>query len=146
MKVLSTISPRDRRTLLVGLIVIGTTLLISRGVPQWREWDGRAQANASDLRFELSNLDRQLGRLPAVRDSARARAARAAIARERLIAAPSAGSAGSALATKVTDVADEIGVKISAIQIRPDSMFKGNHARVAVRLTAWTSRSTLSKT
>lgn len=136
MNLFARISPRDRRMLAVGGMVIGTTLLISRGLPIWREWDRRALAESTEVRAEITNLEAQSRLLPSLRDSARARSARAHTVRAKLIAAPSVGSAGSSLATQVTEMADALGVKVSAVQIRPDSLFKGNHVRVAVRLTA----------
>ncbi|MEO8623803.1 MAG: type II secretion system protein GspM [bacterium] len=130
------VSPRDRRTLIMGALTIGTTLLASRGVPAWRAWDQHARSASTDAMNELAAIEQQLRLLPALRDSARSRSLRADALRSRLIGAPSVTSAGAALASQVTDIADDLGLKVNAIQIRPDSVFRDKHARVGVRLTA----------
>ncbi len=130
------LSPRDRRTLIDG--VLGMALIIggSRVIPLWREWDQQTRTSAAELTTEVASLRAQLRLLPALRDSAKTHAARADSVRERLIDAPTVGAAGAALATHVTDIADDIGVRVSAIQIRPDTLFRSGYARVAVTLTA----------
>jgi hypothetical protein len=132
----SAISQRDRRTLVGGLLAVAIIAAGGRAVPKWRQWDEGARTSAAELTSEVASLEAQLKRLPALRDSARSRGLRAAAARERLIEAATVGAAGADLATQVTDVADELGIKVSAVQIRPDTLFRAGHARVAVSLTA----------
>lgn len=136
MNIAGSMSPRDRRTLLAGIGIIGGIIGLSRGVPQWREWDENARMEAANVVGELANAHERLVLLPAIRDSARARRARLEKSASRLLVAETSGIAGAMLATKVTDIADELGLKVSAIQIRADSVFRSAHARVAVRLTA----------
>jgi len=129
-------SARDRRTLVGGLLGIATIVAGGRAVPKWREWDEQSRTSAVELSTEVTTLELQLAQLPALRDSARLRGARAVAARERLIEAATVGAAGADLATQVTDIADELGIKVSATQIRPDTLFRSGYARVAVSLTA----------
>lgn len=136
MSVLSAISERDRKTLIGGLLAMAAMLGGSRGVPAWREWDEQSRASAEESSAELASLQIQLGQIPALRDSARARTSRAAIGRERLIEAMTVPVAGASLATRVTDMADDLGIKVNAVQIRPDSVFRAGYARVAVTLSA----------
>lgn len=136
MSGIALISSRDRRTLALGGLVIGTIVMMSCGLPIWREWDARTRTDAHELSAELSILERDLSRLTALGDSARVRSGRADALRDRLIEGETVSAAGAALATTVTDLADDLGIKVSAVQIRPDSVFRANHARVAVRLTA----------
>ncbi|MDB4913035.1 MAG: hypothetical protein JWM95_679 [Gemmatimonadetes bacterium] len=136
MTITAGMSPRDRRTLAFGIAIIGGIIGLSRGVPTWREWDESARMDAANAAGELANAREELVRLPVIRDSARARRARLDISQRRLLVAETVGIAGAMLATKVTDIADELGLKVSAIQIRADSVFRSAHAHVAVRLTA----------
>lgn len=129
-------SPRDRKTLIGGLLGMATIVGAGRAIPRWREWDERARSSAVELTSEVAALEAQLAQLPALRDTARARHARALAARERLIEAPTAGAAGAELATQVADIADDLGIKVSAVQIRSDTLFRSGFARVAVSLTA----------
>ena len=39
---------RDRRTLVIGMLVIGMIVLTSRGIPAWRRWDSQQRATAAD--------------------------------------------------------------------------------------------------
>ena len=130
------LSPRDRRTLIGGVLGMALIIVGSRVIPLWREWDQQTRATAAELTTEVASLQAQLKLLPVLRDSARVRGARASAARERLIEAPTVGAAGAALATRVADIADDLGLKVSAVQIRPDTLFRGGYARVAVTLTA----------
>jgi hypothetical protein len=130
------LSSRDRRALVAGLIVVATIIGGKRVVPAWREWDERTHESAAALTSEVVTLEEQLARLPALRDSTRSRSARALDARKRLIEAPTVGAAGADLATQVTDIADDLGIKVSAVQVRPDTLFHSGYARVAVNLTA----------
>ncbi len=130
------LSPRDRRTLVGG--ALGMVLITggSRVIPLWREWDQQKRTSATELTTEVMSLQAQLRMLPTLRDSARMRTARANTIRERLIEAPTVGAAGAALSERVADIADDLGVRVNAIQIRPDTLFRGGYARIAVTLTA----------
>jgi len=130
------LSPRDRKTLVAGVLGVVTIVAGGRAIPMWREWDEQARTSAVELSARVSTLENQLRQLPALRDSARVRGARSLAARARLIEAPTAATAGANLATQVTDIADDLGVKVSAVQIRPDTLFRSGYARVAVSLTA----------
>jgi hypothetical protein len=130
------LSPRDRRTLIGGVLGMSVILGGSRAIPLWREWDEQSRASAAELTTQVAALETQLRLLPALRDSARARAARADAARTRVIKASTVGAAAGALATQVTDIADDLGIKVSAVQLRPDTLFRAGYARVAVTLTA----------
>jgi hypothetical protein len=130
------LSPRDRRTLVAGVLAVAIIAAGGRVVPKWRAWDEHARTSAAELTGEVASLESQLKRLPALRDSARLRAARAVVARARLLEAPTVGAAGADLSTHVADLADELGIRVSAVQIRPDTLFRAGYARVAVSLTA----------
>jgi hypothetical protein len=136
MNGLTALSPRDRRTLLIGGTIISTIVLVARTLPVWREWDERSRAEAVSAATELATLERGLALLPALRDSARARTARAEAQRARMIAGETVTVAGAALATHVTDIADDLGLRVESVQIRPDTVFRSGHARVAVRVNA----------
>src|SRR4051794_23293856 len=116
------LSPRDRRTLLVGGAIIGSIVLVARVLPVWREWDERTRAEAISTKAELSALQHDLARFRELSDSTRARTAQASSMRARMIEGDTVTAAGAALATHVTDVADDLGVKVNSIQIRPDSL------------------------
>jgi hypothetical protein len=130
------ISRRDRRTLIGGALGMAAIICSSRAIPAWWEWDAGARDSARELSAQVASLEAQLRQLPALRDSARTRGIRARAGHERLIEASTVGAAGADLATRVTDVADELGIRVSAVQIRPDSLFRGGYARVAVNLAA----------
>jgi hypothetical protein len=130
------ISPRDRKTLAAGVLGILAIVGSARGIPVWREWDEQSRGSARELSLQVAALKSQLRHLSVLRDSARALTVSASAERERLLEASTVGIGGAALATRITDVADELGIRVSAVQIRPDSLFRSGYARVAVSLTA----------
>ena len=136
MQLLTAISSRDRRTLMVGVVSISAIILASQGVPAWRAWDESAQLDAAEATGALTRLERELHLLPALRDSARARASRAALAELQVIVAETAGRAGAELAERVTAMADDLGLRVTVVQIRPDSVFHASRAWVAIHLAA----------
>ncbi|MEO7455558.1 MAG: type II secretion system protein GspM [Gemmatimonadaceae bacterium] len=130
------ISPRDRQVLVIGIASIGSIIGLSKGVPAWRGWDEKARASESEASAELRGLQMQLRGFAATKDSLAAREIRADSARARVILGESVGTAGADLAGRITQIADELGIKVSSVQIRPDSVFRAGQARVAVRVTA----------
>src|SRR4051812_46813685 len=108
-------SPRDRNTLFGGVLAMISILAGARGVPLWRAWDEQARLTADEATGEVAAIEAQLVRLPALRDSARARSVRATAARARLITAPTVQVAGAALETRVTDIADDLGISVTTV-------------------------------
>jgi hypothetical protein len=129
-------SPRDRRALVIGLAAMCAIVGGSRLVPRWRVWDETARSSSEALDVDVAALNARLRELPAMRDSARAVHARASTVRTRLIGAPTVGAAGARLATEIGNVADDLGIRVGAVQIRPDTLFRAGFARVAVTLSA----------
>jgi hypothetical protein len=127
---------RDRRTLVIGLLTVGSIVAVGRGVPAWRRWDQSARVAAADAVRELQAIEGASRQLPAMRDSVAAWRRRLDTLAVMVLEGESPAQAAAALATAVTDAADEAGMLIGSVQVRPDSIYKGSFARVAVRLSA----------
>lgn len=130
------LSARDRRTLVLGLVGMAAIVGFGRGLPALRRWERARVEEAAAARAELRYAAAGERLLPALRDSLRARRARAAALDSILIDATIAAEASAQLATMVTDFAEASEVKVTAVQIRQDSaMAKSPLLRVGARLS-----------
>ena len=129
------IPERDRRTLVIGLLVIGSIVLGSRGIPAWRRWDSQQRAAAAETQRQLARAISDARRLPITRDSASARIRRVDSLRISIMSGATIAEAGAALASLISDLADASNVRAVGISVRSDST-RGALARVAVRVAA----------
>jgi len=111
-------SVRDRRTLVLGAVGIGSLLLVARGLPAWRAWVAEARAAAVEQGGEVAHAEGVVRALPAMRDSLAARNARYLALAPALLAGGSTNAAGATLASLVSTAAAESGVKLGAVQLR----------------------------
>ena len=126
---------RDRRTLAVGVSVIATLFAIARGVPAAREWERAQRSSAESATEQLARTRAGLKALPTLRDSLRARLNRLSALDSMLATGTSATAAAAGLAAMLEDLSAEDGLKIVALQIRPDTLVVRSLAQVAVRIT-----------
>ncbi|MEP6733825.1 MAG: type II secretion system protein GspM [bacterium] len=127
---------RDRRVLAIGVVVISSMLMLSRGVPAWKAWDESSRVAAVESRRELDVAHAAIERY---RSDSRARE-RLAQQLDSLsgayLSAPGSAVAGAALATLVSDLAAESGVKVTSASVRPDSATRSPFVRLGVRVSA----------
>lgn len=128
------LSQRDRRTLVVGATVVSSLVVLARGMPAIRSWEADQLARAQAAAQALAVLRGGRAILPALRDSVRARRARLAALDSTVLSGASPSAIGAALASALEDIADDNALKISALQLRPDSVAVGGLARVEVRI------------
>jgi hypothetical protein len=129
------LSARDRRTLVIGVCAVTLLVTVARGLPWLRSWEATQRAEAQSAAQQLALLRGGLVVLPALRDSLRARRAGVVALESRLLigASPSAVAAG--LASQLEDLADENALKVTALQLRSDTVVTVGLARVDVRIT-----------
>lgn len=70
------ISPRDRRTLLIGLATIGGLVASFRGVPLWRAWQAGQRSAAADAIARAGRIESTVSSFSASLDTLEARTAR----------------------------------------------------------------------
>jgi hypothetical protein len=125
---------RDRRTLILGAGVVGCLYTFAKGFPAIAAWQrdrATASARASQL---LSSAAVDPVELRAARDSLAARRGRLAAIDSALPAAATAAEAVARLASTLEDLADSCSVRVSAIQLRPDSAASNGITEVTARL------------
>ena len=115
------LSPRDRRTLIAGAAVIVGIVLLTRGLPAWRRWDGEARAASVELRVEAQRTRRAVEELPAMADSLAARQARFVALAPLLLAADSRAAATAALTSAISAAAQSSSVQLASMQVRSDT-------------------------
>lgn len=125
---------RDRRTLILGAGAIACLFTVAKGFPRIVAWErdrAIASARANQRLAEASIGPRELG---AARDSLAARRRRLAAIDSALPAAETASEAVARLASTLGDLADSCSVRVSAIQLRPDSATSSGITEVSARL------------
>ena len=132
------ISRRDQRTLGVGAFTIAMLMVVSRGIPAIRTWDAERVREARETAAQLASIRIGRRQASALRDSLAARRARLASIDSTLGAGASASAVAAALASTLEDLADRNAVKVTALQIRADSVARGGMTRVEVRLSGIT--------
>jgi hypothetical protein len=115
----TTLSARDRRTLLVGGAVIASLVVLAKGVPAWRAWVTESRAGAEEQVRAAANADALLARARATRDTLAARNARYVALAPALVAGKTPAEAAATLASLVSSAASTAGVKLGAVQLRP---------------------------
>ena len=129
------ISKRDVRALLRGLVIIGTIIVLGRGLPAWRRWETAVQREAATTVHSLALIRAGLRYFPQLRDTVTARRARLDTLSRRLFEAKTVQEATAALAQHVSDEATSVEVRVNTLQLRADSAFaQDGFTRVAVRL------------
>ena len=137
-KWLSRLLPRakDRLAVGVGGALISTLLMLGRGVPAWTAWDASARLSAAGSRRELTITQ------AAIHAHHSGLSMRATLARQldslsgAYLSAPSAAIAGAALATLISDLAAENGIRVTSVSVRPDSAARTAFTRIAARMSA----------
>ncbi|HEX9485266.1 MAG TPA: type II secretion system protein GspM [Gemmatimonadaceae bacterium] len=127
---------KDRKALGVGLALIGTMLILGRGVPAWKAWE---QSVRLVLDHNLSQLDAARAAISAHQSVVAQRGKttqRLDSLSSAYIHAASITVASAALAILVSDVGNESGIRITSATVRPDSATKAAFARIAVRISA----------
>jgi hypothetical protein len=125
---------RDRRTLILGASVIASLVTLAKGAPSIAAWQ-RVRATASVHANQLlASASVDPAELRAARDSLAARRGRLVAIDSALPVAATASEAVARLASTLGDLADSCSVRVSAIQLRPDSAASSGITEVSVRL------------
>lgn len=132
------ISRRDQRTLGVGAFTIAVLIVVSRGIPAIRTWDAERVREARETASQLASIRIGRQKASALRDSLAARRARLASIDSTLGTGTSTSAVAAALASTLEELSDRNAIKVTALQIRADSVARGGLARVEVRLSGIT--------
>jgi hypothetical protein len=126
------VSTRDRRVLLSGMGVIGFLIVISKGVPAWRDWVAEARAGAVEQVRAASDADALVHRAKAARDTLAVRNTRYVGLAPALVPGNTTAEASAALASIVSGAASAAGVKLGAVQLRAPADTGGRRTFVRV--------------
>lgn len=127
---------RDRRALIAGAVVIGSLFAFSRGLPAWRAWRHDAHEEAIAATTDLARARALLRFGRPLTDSLSARGDRMIALAPALLGGESPAAAGATLAGLVSGAAASAGVRLGAVQIRPDSLAPTAFTRIAIRADA----------
>lgn len=116
-----TLSARDRKTLFVGVTIIGSLIFISRGIPAWFRWERRIQDAASATVREATASQR------AVHEASQLARIMQQVERRYFALAPAfltgdhPAAIGAALISMVNIAAHTAGVQLGALQVESDT-------------------------
>jgi hypothetical protein len=127
---------RDRRVLATGILTIGAIISASHGIPAWLAWQREARASAMEVETELAHARAGAAARKVVHDSLAARGQRLLALAPALLSGDSPSSAAATLAGLLSGAAAQASVRLGAVQVRPDSVYRGAFTRVAVRANA----------
>lgn len=132
------LSAKDRRTAVFGIVVVGTLIGLSRGLPAFREWERTRVAEASELTAKASSARASVRMLGVLRDSLRARSQALAVLDSAMLSGASAAAAAADLASTIDELATASRIKVASMQLRADSAAAGALTTVAVRVSGTT--------
>lgn len=124
---------RDRRALVLGLIVISAAFLALRGLPAWRGWVSESRAVAEELSVEVARAQMQSSFGSSMLDTLEARNRRFLALEPLLVDGSTAASATASLTGLVTVAATTSNVHLGTLQVTADSSPSRNFARITVR-------------
>ncbi|HEY4303839.1 MAG TPA: type II secretion system protein GspM [Gemmatimonadaceae bacterium] len=130
------LSPRDRRTLAIGIGTIVGLIFLSHGVPAMSSWRIEGEARRAALRERVEFLREVRPRRTQLRDTLAARRRRVANQNAQLITASSASSAAAALGAHIEDLARDAEVTVTSLEPTADSMARSSLIHVSVRVSA----------
>lgn len=130
------LTPRDRRALLVGVTVMGAIVVGGRALPAWRHWQATARTDAAAATLELARSRVDILGQRSARDSLAARKKRLDALHSAWLDGDTPAAAGAALAGAISSAGQHAGVGIGALDIRVDSASASVFAPVRVHATA----------
>src|SRR5215211_2950642 len=132
------LSPRDRRTLVVGSCTVLSLITVAKGLPALRAWETQRAGEAEAAAEQLTSLREGLRVLPALYDSLRVRRLRLAALDSVLVFGESPSAVSARLAAKLEELADDNSIMVTALQLRSDSVVTNGLARIEVRVAGVT--------
>lgn len=137
-------SARDRRTAIVGVVVVGSLIGLARGLPALADWEKSRVAAANDAAARVSSARMSVRMLAVLRDSLGSRGRQLAAIDSAMIVGVSPAAVAADLAQALDGIAASTRFKVIAMQLRPDSAPAGSISRVAVRVTGTTDATGLA--
>jgi hypothetical protein len=124
---------REVRVLVTGITTIASLIVAGRGMPALYRWHERVTQRAATVRRELDGARARVRDSGAVRDSLAMRAKRMSALMPALVSRSAPAQAAGELAALIGDAAQEAGVRVASLQVRPDTARSSGYTRVAVR-------------
>jgi hypothetical protein len=133
---MSTLTSRDQRTMVGGLVVVLLLVSGSRGVPAVARWRDDAVVSSESLVRQADDAERSVQASTTTRDSLVARRVRLARLDSAVLEGESPALAAAALAEYVADVADDAKTQLGSVQTLADTAVRGPLTKVAIRASA----------
>lgn len=133
MKAFHRLPSRDRRAIVVGLLLVGGLMGASQALGAWRSWaTATRETAAARIELEIRAAD-ALRRLPETLDTLETGVRRLTQVSSALIPGKSPMIAAGSLASLVSGAATSAHVRLGALHVQVDSTQAGQFTRVSVR-------------
>jgi hypothetical protein len=136
MKAALQVSRRERRTVIVGTIIVAAVLLVTRIIPAWTAWIDGERTAAASLMEELDAAQVTVDSLPALLDTLIARNDRYLALAPALVAGETPSAAGVALMSFISGAVTSAGLKPGATQLRVNPSGGSVFSRISIRGSA----------
>ena len=130
------ISPRDRRTLLIGGAIIGGLILTLRGVPSWIAWRAEQRGAAAFAMARATQVESTVSDFSVTLDTLEARAARLMRVGGAFLVADTLAHAESILSEVIAEAARVSMVRIESMETRLLMSGRGTLPRVTLEMRA----------
>lgn len=128
-----TMSRRDRRTLLVGVVAIGSILTVFRGIPAWLRRARERREAVHEVVREATESELAVRNAPLYERGLRVGEQRYFALAPVLLDGEPMAAAGAALTSAVGDAATASNLQVGALQVHTDSGTVGEIARISLR-------------
>jgi hypothetical protein len=129
------VTPRDRRALIVGGLVIGTAVLALRVVPLGVRHTLAARMELRDRAILLGRTRGEMAVLPALRDSAAVLSQALVALASQVLSGSTAAEAGADLSGMLNLAASRAPARVERLSPLPDSTSDGRLGHVRVQVT-----------
>jgi len=130
------IAARDRRALGLGAAAVLAVLAFARGAPAYTNWRSESGAERAEARAELDHARVLVARASAARESTITRGRRLIAVAPAILSGETVNAAGATLAGLLSGAAAQSGVKLGAVQLRPDSLSRAAFTPIGARVDA----------
>lgn len=130
------ISPSDRRTLVVGVFIVGALFAGLRGVPAWRGWRAEQRAAAADALARAVGIESTVATFSGSLDTLESRTARLVKTGSAFLVGNTEALASSMLAGLLAEAARASLLRLDAVETRVLTSDSTALPRVVVELRA----------
>lgn len=127
------LSPRDRRTLIIGVVSVTLVLGVGRGLPALLRWRHDVHAASLELTAEVERARASVAQHRLLQDSLAARRRRFIALAPMLLRGHTTAMGGASLAALISTASTSSSTRLGPVRVEPDTSARGVFTPVRVR-------------